>query len=241
MKPARSRFDLNVTSNAPVPSEVDCSTCDGLTDAPPTLVLNGTSNLSPWKPTPCSTIACMPSDAGAAAMSSAAAGGGVEPPGAAADVRVLAAADRVERCRRERTSRTAAGTGHGRPEDQRVEVGERRRVVPLRVGRGTACRPAATAERRSRRTASRPTPPATSSRWRRTPTRCCRAGRAGRCDASARPPNVSEPVRLPCRVLRRWHPTVTAIGTTILSVPFEARARRRTCRTACRSGRSSSP
>ena len=45
-------------------------TADGFTDSEPTVVENGTLNLSPLNPTPCWTTAWTPCDAGAATTSS---------------------------------------------------------------------------------------------------------------------------------------------------------------------------
>ena len=62
---------MTVTSNAPVPSAAAFEvTADGFTDNEPSVVENGTLNLSPLNPTPCWTTALTPFTAGAATTSS---------------------------------------------------------------------------------------------------------------------------------------------------------------------------
>src|SRR5215217_5361923 len=70
-RPSRSTLDSSVTSSAPLSAVVVVSTADGVTVAVPSLVVNGTSNLSPVQPTWCCTSECRPSCAGAVTTSPA--------------------------------------------------------------------------------------------------------------------------------------------------------------------------
>src|SRR5690349_3618147 len=70
-RPGSARLDCTTTSNDPVPPGwAVVSTEFGLTDSEPTVVWNGTLNLSPLKSTPCCTTAFRPCPAGPATTSS---------------------------------------------------------------------------------------------------------------------------------------------------------------------------
>src|SRR5437764_14742799 len=70
-RPFSATLDLTVTSNEPEPSAAAvCVTLFGDVNSEPTVVWNGTLNLSPLKPTPCWTTAIAPEDAGAVTISS---------------------------------------------------------------------------------------------------------------------------------------------------------------------------
>ncbi len=62
---------MKVTSNEPESEAVVCSTEVGATRAPPTVVWNGTQNLSPSNRTPCVRTSCRPCCTGAVTRSEA--------------------------------------------------------------------------------------------------------------------------------------------------------------------------